>query len=516
MMRKLLALQWKEAVRSPFWQKSIALNILLGLIVLYFALNFFVLGLFLDRLLIEAFPNTDPVSKFNSFFLFYLLFDLILRFFVQQFPALSIQPYLHLPVSKSKLFHYLLLKSVPNVINVFPFLLIIPFFIKAVIPVYSLLGSIAWISTMICLVLMSNFWGYYLKKIFSVSLILPIVILLLAGVLFYLDLNEYIGLSSYFGNLIDGVLAYPYLVVISFTLLFLSYFFLFRQMKRYAYVEEIAFKSNQSKAQTTDFQFLKRYGKMGEIIQLELKLIWRNKRPRTMVLMGLIFPLYFIFMFSSNLELLDSTFFLIFAGVFITGMVVLQYGQFMLSWESSFFDCLLTKNLSFKDYFHGMYLLFAIACGVLTVLFTPALFIDIRLGMVIIALGLFNIGVTTITLFFFSLFNKKRINLGKSAFFNYEGMGAAQFLLMLPILIAPIVIFILASWLGGSDYVGIATLGLIGLIAILLKTSLINFIVDEFKPRRYGMAAGFRKKINCNDRGQKSKKGLRLNISLTN
>jgi len=493
MWQKLLSLQWKEAIRSPFFEKSLGINILLGIVVLYFVLNFLVLGFYLDKLLIELFDD-DPVYVFGRLALYYLLFDLIMRFVVQQFPALSIQPYLHLPIPKKKLFHYLLVKSIPHFFNFAPFLLIVPFFIKAVLPVNTLLGSAGWLLAFVALIMANNFFSYYLKKIFSVSQILPIAILLLVGVVFYLDMNGYISLSTYFGQGLSAILEQPLWALIPVALAVFSYYFVFRQMQNYAYLEDISIKSNRSEVETKEFKFLEYYGKMGEIIQLELKLIWRNKRPKTMTIMGFIFPLYFLFMMFGSPEIMDNAFFLIFTGVFATGMVMMNYGQFMLSWESSFFDGLLTRNLSIKDYFHGIYLLFALAGGLFTLLFSFVIFWNLKFGLTIITLGLFNIGVTSLFLFFFSTYNKKRIDLGKSAFMNYEGVGASQFLLMVPIIFVPLLLFLLFRWLTGSDLIALAVLGVFGFVSILLRNPLIDLIVKQFKSRRYAMAAGFRKK----------------------
>ncbi|HHH50567.1 MAG TPA: hypothetical protein ENK52_06280, partial [Saprospiraceae bacterium] len=185
MMLKLLSLQWKETIRSAFWEKNLVTNILLGLLALYFALNFLVLGIFLDRILLKIFPDSDPFFIFNRFVLYYLLFDLFMRFMIQQFPTISIQPYLHLPIPKKKLFHYLLIKSIPNFFNWVPFLLIIPFFIKVVVPNYGATQNVVWLLAIAGLILNNNFISYYLKKIFSVKAYVPLIILLGIAVLFY-------------------------------------------------------------------------------------------------------------------------------------------------------------------------------------------------------------------------------------------------------------------------------------------------------------------------------------------
>ena len=68
MFRKLLYLDILSRIRSPFWQKSIGINIVLILLALYLMLNFLALGFFLDVILLEFYPEADPLQVFNRFF----------------------------------------------------------------------------------------------------------------------------------------------------------------------------------------------------------------------------------------------------------------------------------------------------------------------------------------------------------------------------------------------------------------------------------------------------------------
>ena len=47
-----------------------------------------------------------------------------------------------------------------------------------------------------------------------------------------------------------------------------------------------------SRRRSVDLSFLSRYGETGSLIRNELRLILRNKRPRTVAVIGLLFMLY--------------------------------------------------------------------------------------------------------------------------------------------------------------------------------------------------------------------------------
>ncbi len=126
-------------------------------------LNLIVLSLFADKILTELYKNKNVIESFTSLLVYYFLFDLVLRFFFQQLPTLSIQPYLTLPIKKSKLLHYILIKSVTSFFNYCAILLFLPFFIKNVASTQTALFSLIWLSTVILLVA-GKYWAFALFR----------------------------------------------------------------------------------------------------------------------------------------------------------------------------------------------------------------------------------------------------------------------------------------------------------------------------------------------------------------
>ena len=90
-------------------------------------------------------------------------------------------------------------------------------------------------------------------------------------------------------------------------------------------------------------------------------------------------------------------------------------------------------------------------------------------------------------------YNVKRVELTKGAFFNYEGVGANQFVMLVPLLIIPMVIYA-PFGIFFNKYVGLAMLAILGIIGIVLKNYLMDRIVDQFHKRKYIMSAGFKSK----------------------
>jgi hypothetical protein len=157
MLGTLLVHQWKKTFRSPVFHKEIAVKVILGFFMVYFLVIFLGLGLYMDKILLKAYPHQRPEEAFHGLLFYYLLLDLFIRFFVQALPVISIQHYLHLPIKKSKLIHYLLLRSLPNPFNLAMLLIFVPFMVKVLLPAYGPGLSLVWLTSMLLLTLCNNY-----------------------------------------------------------------------------------------------------------------------------------------------------------------------------------------------------------------------------------------------------------------------------------------------------------------------------------------------------------------------
>ena len=85
------------------------------------------LGLFIDKKLMDIYPEGDVFELINGGIIYYLGADLFIRFFMYSLPVINIESYLSLPIKKSKILNLILLKSIVNIFNVLPLLVFITF-----------------------------------------------------------------------------------------------------------------------------------------------------------------------------------------------------------------------------------------------------------------------------------------------------------------------------------------------------------------------------------------------------
>ncbi len=492
MFRHLLRNEWKETLRSPYLAKSIVQKALIGLFALYIAVNVAFLGIYMDRILEKTFPDSEPFVEFNKLLFYYFLFDLALRFFMQQFPVISIKPYLALPLKRNSLIHFLLTKSVPSFFNVLPLLVIVPFFVKSVLSNYPVFGSLVWLVAIICIILAIHFLSFYLKKNFDINPMLTIGLLAAVWGIYYLDSNGYAQLSAGLQQFLTALMAQPLLALVPAALLGGSYWLVFHFFRKKLYLDELSISSQEEVITGQyDFGLFDRFGKMGELMQLELKMIWRNKRSRTFLYMSLLFLFYPALLINGS-EAMQSNGMKLMVSILVTGMFAFNYAQLLLSWHSTHFDFLLTRNIPGKTLFKTKYLMLVSTVLLSFVLTLPFCFLIDGFLYTNLAAMLFNMGISIFLYMYIANYNSKKIDPSKGGTFNFEGFGAAHYLVMLPIILLPLMIYGVFWW-AGLPLWGIFAVGLPGLIGVLLREKILDWLTSHFSQRKYAIAADFRK-----------------------
>ena len=88
-------------------------------------------------------------------------------------------------------------------------------------------------------------------------------------------------------------------------------------------------------------------------------------------------------------------------------------------------------------------------------------------------------------------FNKKRIDLNASGFGNTQGTSAAQFLVMIPVLILPMLVYFLVNtFLGFNE--AVLAIAFIGVLSFLLKKPIMNMIEKKYQQNKYITIHGFK------------------------
>lgn len=491
MILTLLTHQWKSFIRGRNSGRSIAVQILLGFFILYFLAIAVFLGISLSSILKELFPKQDTVKIFCGFILYYFSFDIILRFMLQDLPTLTVQPYLLQNIKKSSLVGFLNVRSLFSFFNVLPLIVFIPFSVTVIAHQYGAATTTAFIIIIISLCIGNHFLILYIKRKSIISSWWMVGFLLVVIAFIACEKFEIISIRNFSSQIFTALLQQPFLVVVAIVYAIFSFFTNYSFLLKNLYLEE-ANQSSKS-AGTTNYTWLQRFGTIGELIGVELNMILRNKRPRSLLMMAGALLFYGFFFYKPQYLDKNQWGFVLMGGIFVTGAFIMNYGQFLLAWQSNNFDGLMVSNIDIKTYFKSRFLIMISVSTVSLLLSLLYGFINLKIIPIEIAGYLFNIGIQTVILGFFSTVNYKGLDLSKSASFNYQGIGAVQWLYsFLMLFVGATIYFPFALLL--NAWAGIVAIGLFGLISLLLQDWWINIITQRFIKNKYKILAGFREK----------------------
>ena len=268
------------------------------------------------------------------------------------------------------------------------------------------------------------------------------------------------------------------------------YYLLYKLLKDNLYLEDFV-QEKVSEVSPLSFGIFNQFGEAGKLMEMEAKLIWRNKRSKTILGISTLFLLYPLIFLGNPVG--DQIWFKLFLGLFVTGGFALNYGQLMLSWNSPHFDLLLARGFKLEQIFQAKYYLLALSCLVLFVFALLYGIIDRSFLIIVPVMFLFNIGVSIFLYMLIASYNAKRIDPSKGAMMNYEGIGAEHFLIMIPLILLPYLLYLPFKLVGYPD-MGIAFIGLVGLAGFIFHKNLIRIATNLFQKNKYKIAAAFRKK----------------------
>ncbi|RCH54527.1 hypothetical protein DJ568_11940 [Mucilaginibacter hurinus] len=481
---------------KAFWRskntgKSVAIRVVMAVLILYFLVNALFLGVFLDKILEAVFPLDDVLVSFCGILLLYFFFDLLMRMQLQELPTLRVQPYLHLPIKRNTLVKYLAATSLLSAFNIWPFVFFLPFIFKVVIA-DSGVAALAFIISIAGLTVFNNYLALFIKRKSNLN---GWVFLASGAVLVLINLGDFMwhlysirDISyAFFGRMVTQ----PLLALVPVGMCVGVYYLNFVYLKRNLYLEDLGSGKVSAYKNSTEYPVLNRFGKVGDLVAIEIKLILRNKRSRSALVMCLFFMFYGLIFYLNPTAYGEWS--KVFVGMFMTGIFIINYGQFMFSWQASHFDGILVSKIKFTDFIKAKYLLFTIVSTLAFLLTTPYVYFGWRVLLIHFIMYVWNLGVNTTIILFFANRNQRRMDLSKGASFNWEGVGATQFLVSLPLLLTPFVIYMPFKFLGYAD-AGLVILLVVGVLGILLRPWFTKKLEEDFNTKKFGLAEGFRNK----------------------
>ena len=483
---------WLKSLRAPGYYKNLIVNIFMGLSVLYFLVIFVLMGFMLPKILAETAPQLDPAHTFNGAMIFIIVLALLIRFLFQPLSTINLQSYQVLPIKRSKLVNYLLLKPLLNPANYLTLSFAIPFAITGINPAYDIGGAFRFILIVIFLIWFNTLFASFLKRKFGSNILGILTFLIIVAGLAAL---EYFKIFSVFdlsqqlvGFLVENPLGWLMVLAVSGIAFALNKWFFAQNY----YPENFDKSAKKRQVEAQRFTFMERFGKIGEIISLEMKLVLRHKRTKNVLYMVPLF-LFYGLLFYPNGMYRESDGLLMFVAIFITGIGMIMFGQWIINWEGSYFDFLMTRNIDTQSYIRANYFLLLALSVVSYILTTPYFLFGTDILINHSVAFLYNVGVNIHVYLFGATYNTKRLELAKGSAMNMQGVTYKNFLVMIPLLVVPMALIGIFSLFDAKN-IALIILAALGLAGIIFWKQLLEITEKQFLKRKYALCEGFRKK----------------------
>ncbi|MCL6266688.1 DUF5687 family protein [Flagellimonas myxillae] len=487
MFKRFVWLQWKSFFRSSSFGKGIALKILMIFFGLYLLSALVGLGTALYFILRKIFPDQNPMWMLSQFMVYWVLIELFFRYFMQKLPVMDIKPLLSMPIKKSAITHYILGRSGISAYNLMALFLFLPFGIVLLVKGYPVLNVVVWLVSILAIVLTINYVNFIVNKNDKALAIIGSTLLTMYG----LDYFGLLPVREFFGPVFHGLYQYPITVLVPITLALLAYYINYRFLRGQIFLDA-SLKTKTKEAKTSDLAWTRRFGDMGSFLRLDLKMIWRNKRTKAQVFISLLFVFYGLIFYTqeiyANMVPLHA-----FLGIFMTGIFLTNFGQFVPAWDSSYYGMMMSQNIPLRKYLESKASLISVSVVVMFLLTIPYVYFGWEVLAINFGSALYNLGINIPVILYFGSFNKKRIDLDKSPLGNMQGTSATQFLIILPVLGLPILVFTAIYFLVSVE-AAVITLSLLGIIGFAMKNRLLDSITEQYRKKKYGMLAGFKEK----------------------
>lgn len=477
--KQLANLEWKGMKRKGGMAQSIIMAIGKG----YFGLCYLIIMTIMTPGLFK-FSEEEGMDPFQGFFkyaIYLWLGDLVIRYFFQKMPTTLVKPLLIQNVRKKTIVNYCLTKSSLSFFNFVNLFMGVALLLVLALDYKVGFGtSFLFALTFTLFLWANNFLVQLLNHVTKFAL--PFLVVFAA--VLALDFFKYVEVTAYTKYFFEALYNYPFLIVVVavylIALLVACYRFYFKNLSL-----DSAVVVKKETYKYYDLNFLNRFGTLAPFLKLDLKLLTRNKRTRMVLMMSAMFLLYGLIFFTVDMYK-SNNFFTIVAAIMITGGFMMLFGQYVPSWDSSYYPLMMTQNIPYRTYLESKWLIMVLGTLVSIILASFYLFFGLQTYLIIVAVGFYNIGWNCYVSLITGAFVRSKIDLSsnKNAFGDTKAFNVQTLLLSIPTIAIPMLLYFVLTKLLPFNTAMIVFVA-IGLVGILLKKPMFNLIENLYKSQKY-------------------------------
>ncbi len=465
-------------------------------IILYFFFAYYAALLLLLGVTLPLTLKGGHIASFrmvDAYMPFLLMLDFWCRFIFQETPAMQVKVYTLLPVSRSSLLHFYLLRSLRAAGNLFWGFFLVPLGLVAVVPVLGFGAFVGWLLGYWLLILANSLCYQFFRSLCLKNLLWTLLPLLLhAGVacLYFIPDTSLLSLPCI--RLMDGfassrVSSY----CLALLLIIIWYGANYVLQKRIIY-SDVANEGATTVNNTHRLTALERYGILGEYVKMEIRLHTRNRNPRINFIVGLvsmaIFAVlqYFTDWYSGSFQ---TPFFCLFSYIILGAVTLIN----IMCYEGNYMDGLMARResilslLTAKYYFNAMLLLIPFTIQL------PLIMIGKQSVWMNLGFLLFTLGCLYPAVFLMAVYNDNTMRMNGRL--TVQRRSYTQQVMALIVLFLPLGLERLALLVLGSPWAYVLLMAM-GLVGVATHRLWLRGIYAHFMARRYANMEGFRASRN--------------------
>jgi hypothetical protein len=481
MFKMFLKLNWKEFNRGASISTKLVAKILKWFWIIYFA--FISLGL-----AVIASDLSEPFLYVNKQLIYFFIYLIVIRYFVQSLPVLNIKSFLLTPIKTKNIIRYVILKTFPTYFNLLPLFFLIPFtLLIASNDNYDTANLIYWNLNILGIIFLTNLLNFLLNNKKNLVYIAGAILALIKALDYYSIVDFTIYSQQFFYSFYET----PYLAIFTWAVVYFLYNYVFKFFNNSLYIDK-GIQTKIKEAKQSDYSWLDRFGKTAIFIKNDLRLLKRSKRARSTVYAGLGFLFYAFLIFPAE-EILGPAF-SFFGYLFSSAGFLFMFGSFVPSWDSQYYPLMMTQNIEYKEYLNSKWSLLIIGTVISTILASIIYsFVGINSVYAIIGGAAYNIGVNGYLTLWAGAYTKSPIDLNSSAnaFGDKKAFNAKTMLVGIPQMVVPVVVYYF-----GNAYFDHLTACLLvaslGVLGIFLKPIAFSLIMKAYKTEKYSTLKAYK------------------------
>ena len=487
MFKYFISLEWKSFIRSASFKTNLFLKIMMVFGALWMIASFSILG-FGAYYMIEDGLKKEPFQVVNQVAIYYMIFDLAFRYFLQKMPVMNIKPLMYLPIKRNAIVNFAMGKTMISFFNVLHAFFFIPFSIVLIIEGFPVLQVLAWYLAILGWIFCNNFINIFINNKDLVFYGVIGLVIVMMGLQYY----DVFDITPYTFPIFNSFYAIPYLAVIPVTLAVVFYKMAFSYFRKNLYLDA-GLSTKHDVAETEDYSWLDRFGSLSTFLKNDIRLLRRNKRSKMTLIMSFLFIFYGFLFLTNSVAAYDGPFWKVFAGIFVSGGFLFTFGQFVPSWDSAYYPLMMSQNIRYKDYIASKWYLMVIATIISTILASFYLYWGWQAYAAVVVGAIYNIGVNSHVVLWGGAYIKTPIDLttSKKAFGDKQAFNAKTMLLTVPKLLLPMGIYAIGHYTLGELF-GFTLVAISGLFGFLFKNKVFNIIEKVYKSEKYKTLAAYK------------------------